>query len=149
MSKKASRRHSSRHPAPKSSRLGLWVLVALLVLVAAVLYIQFAPGPQAPQGATISAQEAFEKSNQGAFLLDVRTQEEWDEFHVPGTTLIPLDELPDRLAEVPEDREIVVICRSGNRSQEGRDILVDAGFTQVSSMSGGLKEWGSLGYPLE
>ncbi len=63
-----------------------------------------------------------------------------------STTLIPLDELPDRLGELPKDQEIVVICRSGNRSQEGRDILIDAGYTQVSSMAGGLNEWKAAGY---
>jgi len=40
-----------------------------------------------------------------------------------------------------------VVCRSGNRSQAGRDILLNAGFTKVTSMSGGLNEWRSLGFP--
>jgi rhodanese-related sulfurtransferase len=79
----------------------------------------------------------------------VRTVEEWEEGHIPDSTLIPLDELPTRLSEVPGDREIVVVCRSGNRSQVGRDILLDAGFEQVTSMSGGVNEWKSLGYPIE
>ena len=74
----------------------------------------------------------------GTFVVDVRTQEEWDEYHVPNTTLIPLDQLPNRLSEVPKDKEIVVICRSGNRSQEGRDILLSAGYN-ATSMTGGVK----------
>jgi rhodanese-related sulfurtransferase len=81
--------------------------------------------------------------------LDVRTQEEWNEFHAPNTTLIPLDQLASRLNEVPTDREIVVVCRSGNRSQQGRDILLNAGFEQVTSMTGGLNEWQASGYPVE
>jgi hydroxyacylglutathione hydrolase len=79
----------------------------------------------------------------------VRTAEDWNEFHAPDTTLIPLDELEARLDEVPRDREIVVVCRSGNRSQQGHDILLNAGFEQVTSMSGGLNEWRSKGYPIE
>ena len=51
--------------------------------------------------------------------------------------------------EVPRDREIVVVCRSGNRSQQGRDILLNAGYTQVTSMQGGLNEWRASGYPVE
>jgi rhodanese-related sulfurtransferase len=98
--------------------------------------------------AQISVDEAYEMYNEGAFLLDVRTQEEWDEYHAPGTTLIPLDELPDRLAEVPTDQTIVVVCRSGNRSQQGRDILLDAGYEQVTSMADGLKTWRTQGYPV-
>jgi rhodanese-related sulfurtransferase len=80
--------------------------------------------------------------------LDVRTQEEWDEYHVPNTTLIPLDQLPNRLSEVPKDKEIVVICRSGNRSQQGRDILLNAGYT-ATSVTGGVKEWYAKGYDIE
>jgi len=59
-----------------------------------------------------------------------------------------LDELPARLNELPKDQEIVVVCRSGNRSQQGRDILLNAGFN-ATSMAGGLKEWYAKGYPTE
>ena len=81
--------------------------------------------------------------------MDVRTQEEWDEYHAPNTTLIPLDQLEQRVNELPKDQEIVVVCRSGNRSQTGRDILLNAGFEQVTSMAGGLSSWRSSGYPVE
>lgn len=97
----------------------------------------------------ISVSEAFAKYQSGAFVLDVRTQEEWNEFHAPNTTLIPLDQLQARLGEIPTDQEIVVVCRSGNRSQQGRDILINAGFTNVTSMEGGLSEWRASGYPIE
>ncbi|MBM3144019.1 MAG: rhodanese-like domain-containing protein [Chloroflexi bacterium] len=97
----------------------------------------------------ISIDEAYRKYQEGAFVLDVRTQEEWAEYHATNTTLIPLDELPSRLDEVPRDQEIVVICRSGNRSQVGRDILLEAGFEDVTSAAGGLKAWSAAGYPIE
>ena len=97
----------------------------------------------------ISVSEAYNKYQNGALVLDVRTQEEWDDFHAPNTTLIPLDQLASRLNELPRDREIVVVCRSGNRSQQGRDILLNAGFPQVTSMQGGLNEWRASGYPVE
>ncbi len=98
---------------------------------------------------SISVDEAFEMYEAGDYLLDVRTQEEWDEYHIPGTTLIPLDELANRVDEVPRDQNIVVVCRSGNRSQAGRDILLDAGFTAVTSMDGGVSTWQASGYPVE
>ncbi len=90
---------------------------------------------------------AAEKRDSGAFMLDVREPDEWDEFHMPGATLIPLGELEARLDEVPADQEIVVVCRSGNRSATGRDILKDAGFSQVTSMGGGMRAWSDAGYP--
>ena len=83
--------------------------------------------------------DAAKKRDAGAFILDVRTPEEWNEYHVPGSTLIPIDELPKRVAEVPKDKEVVVVCRSGNRSATGRDVLLKAGYPQVTSLAGGLK----------
>jgi len=97
----------------------------------------------------ISVDDAYVLVENGAFLLDVRTQEEWDQFHATMATHIPLDELPDRLAEVPSDQEIVVICNSGNRSQVGRDILLDAGYQTVTSVAGGSQAWASAEYPIE
>ena len=97
----------------------------------------------------ISVNEAYNKYQNGAYVLAVRTQEEWDDFHAPNTTLIPLDQLASRLHEIPRDKEIVVVCRSGNRSQQARDILLNAGFQQVTSMQGGLNEWRASGYPVE
>lgn len=92
--------------------------------------------------------EAYKMYQSGAFVLDVRTQEEWDEYHAPNATLIPLDQLQARIDEVPIDQEILVVCRSGNRSQQGRDMLLAAGY-HATSMAGGLKEWYARGYPID
>jgi rhodanese-related sulfurtransferase len=81
-----------------------------------------------------------------AFILDVREPDEWVESHIPGATLIPLGELASRVDEVPQDQEVVVVCRSGNRSAEGRDILLAAGFEQVTSMAGGVNQWKAAGF---
>ena len=63
-----------------------------------------------------------------------------------------IDSTADRVVELnpklPKDKKIVVVCRSGNRSQEGRDILLTAGFN-ATSMTGGLQEWYAKGYPIE
>jgi len=129
--------------------------IAVLAVVGVIIYLILLAGGrtggEAPASLPIeiSVSEAFTKYQDGTFVLDVRTQEEWDEFHAPNTTLIPLDQLPSRLNELPRDREIVVVCRSGNRSQQGRDILLNAGFEQVTSMRGGLNEWRAGGYPVE
>lgn len=126
--------------------------IAVLAVVALVIYLILQMGNSnnvAALPGEISVTDAYTKYQSGAFVLDVRTQEEWDDYHAPNTTLIPLDQLPARVNELPKDREIVVVCRSGNRSQQGRDILLNAGFTQVTSMKGGLNEWRSSGYPIE
>jgi rhodanese-related sulfurtransferase len=122
-------------------------VIALVVVV--ILLVNHQPAQVNSLPDTISVVEAYQKYQAGSFVLDVRTQEEWDEFHAPDTTHIPLDELESRLNELPKDEEIVVICRSGNRSQQGRDTLLENGFTAVTSVEGGLKEWSAAGYPIE
>jgi rhodanese-related sulfurtransferase len=95
----------------------------------------------------ITVTEAAKKREQGAFILDVRQNSEWNEYHIPNSTLIPLDQLAGRQNEVPRDREVVVVCRSGNRSGKGREILMKAGFTEVTNMQGGLLQWRADGFP--
>ena len=103
-------------------------------------------GPQ-PLPAEISVKDAASMRDKGAFMLDVREPNEWEEFHMPDATLIPLGTLSSKLADVPKDKDIVVVCRSGNRSKQGRDILVEAGFTRVTSMAGGMNEWRAADLP--
>jgi rhodanese-related sulfurtransferase len=100
-----------------------------------------------PSPDEISVAQAKDKKDQGAILLDVREPSEWYPSHIPGSMLFPLGQLENRLKELPRDKEIVVVCRSGGRSSAGRDILKKAGFTQVTSMAGGMNAWKAAGYP--
>lgn len=146
---KSLKRKSKRGLMNNPLALTLLGVVLLAVVVGGLLLLNREPAYANSMPDSISVQEAYEKYQAGGFVLDVRTQEEWDEFHAPNTTHIPLDELESRVNELPKDEEIVVICRSGNRSQEGRDILLKNGFTAVTSVNGGLKEWSAAGYPIE
>ena len=82
-------------------------------------------------------------------MLDVRTPEEFYEGHVPGATLIPVQELEQRLSEVPRDRQVYVYCRSGVRSVKASRILAGAGFTHIENVEGGIMAWQAAGYPTE
>ncbi len=126
------------------------VQLAMVAFVAFVIYLIASAGGSGSNklAREVSVDEAYQMVQSGTFVLDVRTQEEWDEYHTPNATLIPLDQLQARLSEVPKDKEILVVCRSGNRSQQGRDILLAAGYN-ATSMTGGLKEWYAKGYPIE
>jgi len=135
-----------------------WIWVGLLLFVLAFISISLSGCGTADAAVketvvsipdSITIDEAYDKYEQGVFFLDVRTPAEWEEFHAPGATLIPLDELEYRLDELPEGKEIVVVCRSGNRSQTGRDILRGNGFELSTSMDGGLNAWRAAGYPIE
>jgi rhodanese-related sulfurtransferase len=126
-----------------------WGLLAVgvIVIIGAVVLLSSKPSV-APLPPEISVTQASQKRTQGAFILDVREPSEWNQFHIPGATLIPLGSLPNRLSEVPKDREVVVVCRTGHRSAQGRDILLNAGFPRVTSMAGGVTEWQAQGLPI-
>lgn len=135
-----------------------WLWVSSLLVLITILSLALSACSSAPTQistavetlpASISVQEAHDLYQDGVFVLDVRTQEEWDEFHAPNTTLIPLDQLESRLGELPEGEPIIVMCRSGNRSQAGRDILLANGFESATSMDGGLTAWRAAGFPIE
>ncbi len=108
--------------------------------------------PQAQPGqiVNLTPQEAYQflQAHPEAVFLDVRTPREYQAGHAPGTVLIPVDELANRLEEVPRDRPIVVICRSGNRSLRAAQILVDAGYPQVYNVTLGLIGWSQAGLPI-
>ena len=83
---------------------------------------------------------------EGALLLDVRTPAEWDAGHAPAAVHLPLDQLGDRHTELPTDRQIVVICRSGGRSARAAEALVGAGYDAVN-LAGGMQAWTAIGLP--
>ncbi|MEN4011530.1 MAG: rhodanese-like domain-containing protein [Chloroflexota bacterium] len=133
----------------KNTRFSPGTSILLLLILAAAVFsvLSNTTGQAVAFPSTIGVAEAAELREQGAFILDVRQPEEWNEVHVPGATLIPLGQLSARISEVPTDREIVVICRSGNRSQTARDILRQAGYENVTSVSGGIIAWQAAGLP--
>jgi len=82
-------------------------------------------------------------------IVDVREDSEYKAGHIPGAQLIPLGELPDRLNDVPRDETVVLVCRSGNRSAQAHQFLLDQGFTNVHNMKGGMNDWTAAGYETE
>lgn len=129
------------------------VQFGMLAIVALIVYLIATVGNSGNASTSlardVSVDQAYQMYQQpDVFVVDVREQVEWDEYHAPNTTLIPLGQLASRVNEIPKDKKIVVVCRSGNRSQEGRDILLAAGFN-ATSMTGGLKEWYAKSYPIE
>ncbi len=96
----------------------------------------------------VSVDTAAEMIEGGAYALDVREREEFAGGHVPGAVNIPMGQLAGRLDEVDRDRPVVVICRSGNRSDAMADVLRAAGFDAVN-MVGGTLEWIEAGRPVE
>jgi rhodanese-related sulfurtransferase len=83
----------------------------------------------------------------GAVLLDVREAAEWDAGHAPEAVWIPLSEVGARVEEIPRDRTVVAICRSGNRSRAVAEALAGAGY-DVVNVAGGMRAWEATGRPV-
>lgn len=97
--------------------------------------------------AMVDPAEASQRVESGALLLDVREPDEWSAGHAPEATWIPMRELGGRQAELPADRPIVVVCRSGERSGRVTVALRRAGY-DAANLSGGLLAWASAGLPV-
>ena len=97
----------------------------------------------------INPEEVYEiiKNDEDYLIVDVRTKEEYNSGHLEGALLLPVQELEERLGELPMDKPIIVYCRSGNRSRTAAEILVNNGFKQIYDM-GGISDWTARGYPV-
>ncbi|WP_329788349.1 rhodanese-like domain-containing protein [Lentzea sp. DG1S-22] len=85
---------------------------------------------------------------EGAVLLDVREQDEWDAGHAPGALHIPMSEIAGRLGDVPNDVQLYVVCRAGGRSARVTQYLNQNGWEAVN-VEGGMQHWEAAGRPLE
>lgn len=92
----------------------------------------------------ITAEEAksIMDSGEECVILDVRTQEEYDQSHIPGATMIPHTEIEARAeAELPDKNQVILVyCRSGNRSKQASEVLAELGYTNVREF-GGIIDW--------
>ena len=97
----------------------------------------------------VAVAEAQRRQQAGAVIVDVREPEEWHEGHVAGAKHIPLGALATRLSELPRDKEILTMCRSGNRSARAQALLQGQGFAPVRNVSGGIVAWERAGLPVQ
>ena len=116
--------------------------------------IMFYAGKRESEWSEITVDELFEKynSSEPPLLLDIRSNSDYESGygHIPDAISIPLLELESRLDEVEayKDREIVTICPGGGLSLVAYELLKEAGFKDVKSLTGGTDEWRDKGYPL-
>ncbi len=137
-------------------RVSRWLVPALLILLVVVVGCTPASAPAGNNGdlpRTISPQDAQSRlqNDENVVLLDVRTPGEWaNDGRSPDAILIPLDELESRAqSELNPDDTIIVICRSGNRSQIAAEQLRQMGFSHVTEVEGGMRNWVAQGLPIE
>lgn len=100
--------------------------------------------PETGSLGNVTVEEAIELSNEGAILIDVREQWEWDAGHAPNATHIPLGSLGDHVDELPETEAVLIICHSGSRSLRAAEALAEAGYQAVNVL-GGMTAWEQSG----
>ena len=92
----------------------------------------------------ISVTEAIGRVADGAYLIDVREQDEWDRGHAPDAHLLPMSRLNELVGEVPAETPVLVVCHSGGRSLRVTKALRDAGYDAINVV-GGMSAWGEAG----
>ena len=119
----------------------------IFLLLAVMLLTACGQDKEKDQGAVyvnITAEEAKQimDSQEGYIILDVRTQEEYDQGHIPGAIQIPHEEIPEKAEDVLTDKDqlILVYCRSGRRSKLAAEALVELGYTNIKEF-GGIQDW--------
>lgn len=83
-----------------------------------------------------------------AVLLDVREDDEWVAGHAPGALHVPMMAVPMRADEIPTDRDVVVVCRMGQRSAQVVRYLQQQGWDRIANLDGGMADWEAAGRPM-
>ncbi len=96
----------------------------------------------------VSREEAQRLVEEGAQLVDVRAEHEWEAGRIAGAVHLPLAELAERTGELDKDRPVVLYCRGGTRSTMATDALAEAGF-DAAKLSEGIVGWDEAGLPVE
>ena len=96
----------------------------------------------------IDVRVAHDRQQRGALLVDVREPDEWQAEHAIGAQHLPLGSLPRHIEALPRDRDLLLICRSGNRSGRAVALLSQHGFGRAFNVTGGMQAWARAGLPV-
>lgn len=108
----------------------------------AILMILVLAGCSGGTYKNVNAKEGKNLIDQGKVtVLDVRTPEEYNSGHIPGAKLVPLQVIEGEADKLNKDKSYLVVCHSGNRSQQASEILTEKGFKKIYNMTGGMNGW--------
>jgi phage shock protein E len=123
-------------------RLSLLHIILILVLLPVLV--------DAAASRNVTPADAYNmvSKRDGLYLLDVRTPGEYRQARLEGARLIPIDQLVNRLPELPKDRPILVYCAVGSRSAQVVNYLARQGYPEVYNLYGGIYSWAQKGFPI-
>lgn len=124
----------------------LYIGISLLV-IGSIFYTKFFKKDNIDYGdVSVSEAKTLIDKKTSLIILDVRTLQEYEEGHIDGAINIPVQELEKRLNELSKDEEILIYCRTGNRSSQAVRILESNGYNKIFHMNEGITKWISEGY---
>jgi rhodanese-related sulfurtransferase len=118
------------------------VVTALLLFLGAPALAAVATGIAPP----VAKQMLKDRKN--VYLLDVRTPGEYQQMRLADAHLIPIDQVTQRIGEIPQDRPVIVYCAVGSRSAQVFNYLARRGYNEVYNLEGGITAWAQSGYPV-
>ncbi|GMA64264.1 rhodanese-like domain-containing protein [Alicyclobacillus fastidiosus] len=118
-----------------------WIELVIVVVVVGYLAYRMLPAKGVKSVSSEEVQALLSKEKATIQFVDVREPGEFRTGHVPGFKNIPLTQLKSRLNEMDTERPVVLMCRSGARSQQAARTLVKQGFLDVRNASGGIMAW--------
>jgi len=124
-------------------------LISILVL--SLFLMACSPSDSTAINQISPVESAGLQSNDFAVIIDVRSNSEWNNQHIPGAVHIPLSDLKGRMDELKsyQGKQLIMQCAVGGRSSKAVEILQQAGFSNVSNMNGGLVAWQKANLPIE
>ena len=138
---------------PRSHKQLPGVLVALVLTIVACRPAigTSAEGAVDPNTARITAEalhQRLQSQDDKPLVVDVREPHEFEAVRIDGARLAPLGSVVAELEDVDKDREIVLVCRTGNRSGKAQKLLAARGYTRLQNMEGGMVDWEKRGLPV-
>lgn len=123
------------------------VVFAVMTLAVAAYYMQMGSGGSGYGNVDVGEARDLIAEKADLVILDVRTVSEYESGHLEGSINIPVEVLSGRLSELNPDDELLVYCRTGNRSTTAVGILRENGYDRIYHMDGGITAWMSAGFP--
>lgn len=117
-------------------------IILLLIMYGVILWFLY-PRIAPVKGLKTLSSDDFKSNLEGSHiaLIDVRQPSEYKEGYIPGALNLPLTQLKHRIAEIPQDKEIYLYCRSGMRSKQAARIMSKKGFSNLLHLHGGISHW--------
>ncbi len=126
-----------------------WAPYLMALSLATLVMTMLLHAPSFALGPAVSLDQARAEFESGqALLVDIREPDEHATGVAAGAKLIPMRQLSRRMAELPRDRPVLLICNTQNRSRATYDVLLERGYTNVRYVNGGMSEWAQRGWPI-